>query len=158
MGFLVHNLYSWIPNIITSIFPVNESLFEHIKLIYLSPIISSIILYFYFRKFKDFKINNLLFGLIISTMFNIIIFYLVYLPLYYTYGSIMWMTLTIYFLTIILSQYLYYLIIELPNNHKLNIISSIMLIIILFILTYFTYHPLKIDFFRDPTNNSYGIR
>ena len=74
------------------------------------------------------------------------------------YGSIMWMTLTIYFISIILSQYLYYLIIEIPNNHKINIISLIMLILIMIILTYFTYNPLKIDFFKDTTNNSYGIK
>ena len=50
MGFLVHNIYNWLPNVVTSIFPVNESLFEHMKLIYFSPIISSLILYFYFKK------------------------------------------------------------------------------------------------------------
>ena len=158
MGFLVHNLYKWFPSVITSIFPVNESLFEHMKLIYLSPIISSIILYFYFRKYQNYQVNNLLFGLIISTIFNIIIFYLMYIPLYNSYGSIMWLTLLIYFISIILSQYLYYLIIEINNNSKLNIISLIMLFIIMIILTYFTYNPLKIEFFRDPTNNSYGIK
>ena len=156
MGFLVHNIYSWIPCIITTIFPVNESLFEHMKLIYLSPIISSTILYFFF-KHKGYIINNYLFGLIVSAVFNIIIFYLVYLPLYYANGESMVMTLIIYFITIILSNYLYYLIVLIPNSNKLNKISFIMLIVILAILTYFTYHPLKIDFFRDPKTNIYGI-
>ena len=157
-GFLVHNLYNWFPNILTSIFPVNESLYEHVKLIYLSLIISSTILYFYFRKYRGYRINNLSFGLLFSVIFNIIIFYLIYLPLYNQYGAVMWMTLLIYFITIILSNYLYYLIITMDNNSKLNIISSILLVIGIFILTYFTYKPLKIDFFKDPTNNSYGIR
>ena len=156
IGFLVHNLYKWIPCTITTIFPVNESLYEHMKLIYLSPIISSIILYFYFKK-KDFKIKNLLFGLIVSTIFNIIIFYLVYLPLYYAIGQSMIMTLSIYFITIILSNYLYYLIIEMKNNSKLSKISLVMLIVIGSILTYFTYKPLKIDFFKDPKTDNYGI-
>ena len=71
IGFLVHNVYMWLPNIVTTIFPVNESLFEHMKLIYLSPIISSTILYFIFKR-KGYIINNLLFGLIISTIFNYI--------------------------------------------------------------------------------------
>ena len=156
ISFLVHHLYKWIPSLITTIFPVNESLYEHMKLIYLSPIISSIILYFIFKK-KDFKINNLLFGLIVSTIFNIIIFYLVYLPLYYAIGESMIMTLIIYFITIVLSNYLYYLIIEMKDNKKLNKISLVMLIIIGGILTYFTYKPLKIDFFKDPKTNYYGI-
>ena len=156
IGFLVHNIYSWIPNFVTTIFPVNESLFEHMKLIFLSPIISSTILYFIFKK-KGYLINNYLFGLIISTVFNIIIFYLVYLPLYYMNGENMVMTLIVYFITIILSNYLYYLIIEIPNSTRLNRISFVMLIIIGGILTYFTYHPIKIDFFRDPKTNTYGI-
>ena len=157
MGFLVHGIYGWFPNTLTSIFPVNESLFEHIKLIYLSPIFSSIILYFYFKK-KNYCVSNLLFGLIVSTIFNIIIFYLTYLPLYRTYGAVMWMTLTIYFITIILTNYLYYLIIILPNSKRLNIISFVMIIVILGILTYFTYHPEKIEFFRDPETHNYGLK
>ena len=157
LGFLVHNIYSWIPSFITSIFPVNESLFEHMKLIYFSPIISGAILYFFFRR-KGYIINNLLFGLVISTVFNIVIFYLIYTPLYYANGQSMIMTLTIYFITIILSNYLYYLIIEMKNSKRLNKISFVMIIVIGSILTYFTYHPLKIDFFRDPENNTYGIK
>ena len=157
MGFLVHNIYNWIPSIVTSIFPVNESLYEHAKLIFLSPLFSGIILYFYFKR-KKYFINNFFFGIFISIIFNIIIFYLMYLPLYKMYGAIMWMTLLVYFISIILSQYLNYLIIEMTNNKRLNLISLIMIIIGIFILTYFTYHPLKIDFFKDPLTNEYGIK
>ena len=156
IGFLVHNIYKWIPSVITTIFPVNESLFEHMKLIFISPIISSLILYFYFKKKKQ-TINNYLFGLIVSTLFNIILFYLIYLPLYYRVGESMIMTLSIYFLTIAMSNYLYYLIIEMKNNSKLNKLSFVVIIIVGFILTYFTYNPIKIDFFRDPKTNTYGI-
>ena len=156
VSFLVHNIYKWIPSVITSIFPVNESLFEHMKLIYLCPIISSLIIYFYFKK-KNQVINNYLFGLIVSTIFNIIIFYLIYLPLYYALGESMFMTLSIYFITIIISNYIYYLIIEMNNNMQLNTISLVLIIVIGSILTYFTYHPLHIDFFKDPKTNIYGI-
>ena len=69
----------------------------------------------------------------------------------------MFMTLSVYFVTICLSNYLYYLVIEMNNNKKLNRISVIMLLVIAGILTYFTYHPLKIDFFRDPKTKTYGI-
>lgn len=155
MGFLVHFIYKWIPCAITTIFPVNESLYEHMKLIFISPIISSIILYFVFRR-KN-QINNCIFGLIVSTIFNIIIFYLIYLPLYYSIGQSMIMTLSIYFVTIVLSNYLYYLIIQMNNNMKLNRISFIMIFIIWSILTYFTHKPLIIDFFKDPETNMYGI-
>ena len=156
IGFLVHFIYQWIPCTITTIFPVNESLFEHMKLIYLSPIFSSLILYFIFKR-KGYLINNYLFGLIVSIIFNIILFYLVYLPLYYSLGESMIITLSIYFITICLSNYLYYLIIEMNNNQRLNRISLVVIIVTGIILTYFTYHPLKIDFFCVPTTNTYGI-
>lgn len=156
VGFFVHNVYHWLPSIITTIFPVNESLFEHMKLIFISPIISSLILYFIFKK-QNYLINNYLFGLMVSIIFNIILFYVVYLPIYYSIGHSLLMTLCIYFITICLSNYLYYLIIEMNNNYRLNIISFISIIVIGAILVYFTYHPLKIDFFRDPETKSYGI-
>ena len=156
VGFLVHNMFHWIPSTITTIFPVNESLYEHMKLIFISPIISSLCIYLYF-KIKDYQVNNLLFGLIVSTIFNIIIFYLIYLPLYSAFGSSMIMTLSTYFITIVISNYLYYLIVEMKNNSVLNKFSFIAIIVIGSILTYFTYHPLKVDFFRDPTNGVYGI-
>ena len=157
IGFLVHNIYHWFPSPITTIFPVNESLYEHMKLIFISPIISSSILYLIYRK-KNYLINNYSFGLIVSTIFNIIIFYLIYLPLYYNYGESMIMTLGIYFITIIMSNYLYYLIIEMSYSKKLNIISIIFIFIMGFILTYFTYHPIKIDFFFDNIHKYYGIK
>ncbi len=156
LGFIVHNMYIWIPNFITSIFPVNESLYEHVKLIYLSPIISTVLVSLYF-KWKKIKINNLSYGLFISTIFNILFFYMLYLPIYYLLGNSMVMTLIIYFISIIASQYINYLIISKPNRKNLNILGIVLLIFGIIGLTYFTYHPLKVDFFRDPTNNSYGI-
>ena len=157
-GFLIHGIYSWIPSPITSIFPVNESLFEHVKLIFYSPIFSSIILYFIFKR-KGYIINNFLFGLMVSIVFNIFIFYLIFLPIYYEIGENLTITLIIYFISICLSGYMYYLIINGSfDSRKLNVISCIILLLIAIVLTYFTYNPLKIDFFRDPKNNSYGLK
>ena len=156
-GFLVHGIYSWIPSFITSIFPVNESLYEHLKLIFLSPVIGSTILYFIFR-YKGIKINNYAFGLLCSTMFNIILFYLIYLPVYYAYGANLVVILIIYFITICVSQYFNYLIIEMDDNHKLNIVSIISIIVLIILQTYLTWNPADADFFRDPETNTYGIK
>ena len=156
-GFLVHGLYEWFPSVITSIFPVNESLYEHVKLIFMSPIIGNSLLYFIF-KYKKIKINNFLSGLFFSTVFNIIIYYLVYIPIYKMIGANMLFTLSWYFVSIVISQFLNYWIIKKSNNHKLNILSLVLIIVSMIVLTYFTYHPLKIEFFRDPENNTYGIK
>ena len=115
----------------------------------------------YYKRINDcFNINICIRGSNnwLQEMFKIFsIFYLVYLPLYYENGQSMLITLIVYFITIVLSNYLYYLIIEMNDNKKLHKISFVMLIIIGSILIYFTYHPLLIDFFRDPKTNLYGI-
>ena len=156
-GFLIHGLYSWFPSSLTSIFPVNESLYEHVKLIFYSPIFSSLILFIIFRK-KGVKINNYLYGLMLSTFFNIFLFYLIFIPVYKEIGENLLVTLIIYFITIGISNYLYYLIIQMNNHKWLNIISLVILLISTIPLTYFTYHPKKEEFFRDPKTNQYGIR
>ena len=154
LGFIVHGMYSWFPNFITSIFPVNESLYEHVKLIYLSPIISILIVGAFYR----YKINNIFFGMFMSTVFNILFFYIWYLPIYYLLGNSMIMTLIVYFISIAASNCIYYLIIEKKYSKNYDLLGIILSILGIVFLTYFTYHPLKNDFFRDPENNTYGIK
>ena len=157
LGFLVHAIYSLIPSFITSIFPVNESLYEHVKLIFYSPIISVFVLSFFYKR-KGVTINNLIYGLFVSTIFNILLFYIVFLPVYYSIGENLLVTLIIYFITICISNYLYYLIINSHNRKKANVISLVLIFVIGIILTYFTYYPMKTDFFKDPKENYYGIK
>ena len=60
IGFIIHNLYEWCPNIVTLILsPVNESVFEHMKMIYTSYIIWIIVKYFILKKY-NIKENNFL--------------------------------------------------------------------------------------------------
>lgn len=157
-GFITHNLYTWFPSFITTIFPVNESLYEHAKMIFLTPIIIGIIYYFIVLK-KDIKYNNYFMNLFISSLFNIIIFYILYLPLYYRFGEEMIITLIIYFISILLSQYLnFYLLKNTKDSKLLNIIGIILIFITNFILLYFTYNPIKTHFFFDTVNEIYGIK
>lgn len=155
-GFVTHNLYKWFPSFVTAIFPVNESLFEHLKMIFITPVIVSSILYaiFYFQKKK---INNFLGSLFISTMVNILSFYLVYLPIYYNFGQNMIITLIVYFISIIVSQYVNYLLINRKNSRLFNVIGLISIVVVLISLLYFTYNPIESDFFLDPIDNVYGI-
>ena len=155
-GFITHNVYKWFPSLITTIFPVNESLYEHLKMIFITPLIASTILFIIF-KIKKIKINNYLLGLFCSTISSIIIFYIFYLPLYSMFGEIMIVTLSVYLLSIILSQIINYYLIKSENNSFLNIMSFIMIIISMIILLYFTYNPIRVEFFRDPIENIYGL-
>ena len=109
-AFVTHNMYEWFPNFVTTIFPVNESLYEHLKMIFITPVIISTVLYLIFV-WKKRPINNYLGGLFISTIFNMIFFFLIFLPVYNMIGENMVVTLIIYFISIAVSQYVNYSII-----------------------------------------------
>ena len=155
--FLFHYGYQKFPNFLTAIlFPVNESLFEHLKLIYVTEILISVIIY-YFLKHKGIIINNFYFGLLLSTIFNIILFYLIYLPIYNRFGQNLVVTMIIYFITLSLSQYLFYMISKRKEKNINQYISILIIPIFWLILIYFTFNPLKTDFFFDPIKEIYGI-
>ena len=155
--FLFSNGYKLLPNFITAIiFPVNESLFEHLKMIYNAEIIVSLIIYFVL-KIKNIKINNYFSALLISTVFDIILFYLVYIPIYNRFGEGLLYTMIIYFITLTISQYLFYLITIRKHNDLYNILSLIIIPIIWIGLIYFTFNPMHTKFFFDPIKEIYGI-
>lgn len=149
--------YKVLPNFLTSIiFPVNESLFEHLKMIYNVEVIISLIIYI-ILKIKKKKINNYFIALLLSTVFNIILFYLIYLPVYNYFGQNLILTMSIYLITLVISQYLFYLI-TIKNHNKFYNSLSLMIIPVIWVgLIYFTYNPLHTDFFFDPIDELYGI-
>ena len=152
IGFIIHNLYEWCPNIVTLILsPVNESVFEHMKMIYTSYIIWIIIKYFILKKY-NIKENNFLLKELLTFLFLTI-----YWPIYSKFGENMLVTLTIYLVTIIISQILNYFIEFKKDSNVLNIISLIVIFLIYAFTTYLTYNPPICKFFLDPTNNSYGL-
>ena len=157
IGFIIHNLYEWCPNIVTLILsPVNESVFEHMKMIYTSYIIWIIVKHFILKKY-NIKENNFLLKELLIFLFNIALFLTIYWPIYYKFGENMLVTLTIYLVTIIISQILNYFIEFKKDSNVLNIISLIVIFLIYALTTYLTYNPPICRFFLDPTNNSYGL-
>ncbi|MGN0973827.1 MAG: DUF6512 family protein [Bacilli bacterium] len=156
LGFITHFGYDIFPNTITSIFfPVNESIFEHMKLIITSYYIYLIIRYLIYKK-NNLNTNNLIFKTTISLLTTIIIFLIIYLPIYYSFGENIFITLIIYFISILISESIYINKFYKQNKY-LNIISIILILIIYIVTTYLTYNPIKIDFFLDPMTKKYGI-
>ncbi len=157
IGFIIHNLYEWCPNIVTLILsPVNESVFEHMKMIYTSYIIWIIVKYFILKKY-NIKENNFLLKELLTFLFNIALFLTIYWPIYSKFGENMLVTLIIYLISIIISQVLNYFIEFKKDSNVLNIISLIVIFLIYAFTTYLTYNPPICKFFLDPTNNSYGL-
>lgn len=155
--FPFHFLYDKFPCFLTSIFaPVNESIWEHMKLLFGSIIVSgiiqkSIIIY------RKGKVNNICFSNFIGALLSIPIFLILFLPIYFIIGENFILTISIMLLTIILSEIISY---KIMNQKDFNMENKtiIFVIIIYSIFTLLTYFPLKNVLFIDPTNNTYGIR
>lgn len=156
--FLFSFMYEWFPNFLTAaIFPVNESLFEHLKLMFSSTMIVSLIVFFIF-KLKHIKINNYFLGLFLSTLLQIVLYFIVYIPLYNHFGENLVIAMGLYLIVLIISEYSFYLIMtKIKNNDLYNAISTILLSISFFVLVYLTFNPRINDFFFDPIEEKYGI-
>lgn len=155
--FLFHFIYDWIPSSITAIFfPVNESIWEHMKLLFSAVIFYGIIDYVILQKF-NIKYNNFFTSLFICAFTIIPIYLIMFLPIYYKIGENMIITIGIMLLAIIISQVISYYILKANDYDKLNIISLILIIISYIIFAYLTYNPIKSRIFFDTKDEKYGL-
>lgn len=156
--FLFSFIYEKMPNFLTAaLFPVNESLFEHLKLMYTSFVIISSIT-FIVLKVKKIKINNYFLATLISVLFNIGLFFLIYLPIYNRFGENLVFTMALYLITLIISEYIFYLITTKFSHRDIyNAISIVLLPVFWCLLIYFTFNPPRTDFFFDPIEEKYGL-
>ena len=148
---IFHFIYNLIPSFITAIFfPVNESIWEHLKLIFTSTIFYTLISNIYYKDKNVFLIGYL------RGMLTIIILLILYLPLRKLFGEVMIITLSILFISILLSEIIINKLIK-KDYSILNTISIFLIIINFIIFTYLTYNPYKSYLFYDTESNKYGI-
>ena len=99
---LFHSLYNYLPCFLTSIIvPVNESIFEHMKMIFTSYMFYLLIKILFNKKHE----NNLISSFVIASLFNIVIFLIIYIPIYLLFGE----KLGLYYTFSIYSIYITYL-------------------------------------------------
>ena len=150
---LIHSFYNLLPNDFTLIFfPINESIWEHMKMIFTSYMIF-LLIKFIFNKLD----KNDLSATIISSIFNIIIFLIIYIPIYKLFGEHIVVTLIVYFITILLSNILWKKLTNKKISKKTNNLFGITIIVIYLIFTYLSFYPLNNSIFYDETNNKHGI-
>ena len=155
-GVLLHFTFKWSGNnILVGIFtPVNESIWEHFKLVFFPITISAIIGYFYEGKNMNIYLWGKMQGTILAMIFIVIFFY--------TYTGIIgqnidFINIGSYFIAIILGQS--YAITKI-NKDKENIgfkyVIFVFLIICLAFIV-FTFSPPQINLFKDPVTGTFGI-
>ena len=155
--FLTHFLYNFFPNTLFSIFfLVNESIWEHMKMMTSSILIWSVLEYFLYKKFRV-NHNNFVLSLFLEIILSIIIFLIIYLPIYHFTGSVFILNLIVLFISLYFVNIISYYILKLRPLHKevLGIIGIILVYIIMGILTY---NPPFNYIFYDMVHNKYGIK
>ena len=154
----VHFIYDLFPNVLFSFFfPINESIFEHMKIIFTSTLLYGIIDYLLLKK-NNISFNNFSFQLFFSAISSIVIFLLLYLPIHYLFGEYLVITLIFLFITYIVSQIISYILLRYPDLGILNKLSLVLIVLVYINFIVLTYVDDKDDFFYDTySNNSYII-
>lgn len=155
LGTLLHFTYKFLgENIFISWFSaINESVWEHLKLLFFPMLLTTMIGYFYMGKAVPNFLCSKALGIVTSMLFIIIFFY--------TYTgiigkSIVFIDIASFFVAAILGEYLAYRL--MTSNFKCNnVIAIISLVIILICFIVFTYSPPNIGIFKDSVTNQYGI-
>lgn len=156
IAFPLHFLYDKFPNFLTSIIaPVNESIFEHMKIIFGSILFSGVIQKILVIK-NDLKYNNICISNVISGLLSIFIFLAIFLPIYNIIGENFIVTIIIMFITFIISQIITIYIIN-KKDMKLENIAIILTILVYVIFGILTYLPINNTLFIDPITKQLGI-
>lgn len=143
-------------NLIVAAFSaVNESVWEHLKIIVLPTIIYSLIEYKYISNESKNKFSKALFYRIITEM--IIVSGVFYFYTSIIGKSILVIDILLFFTSILASSIVSYSILNSYKEGRYFSIYSILVIILLLLFLIFTYVTPKFKLFEDETNNTYGV-
>jgi len=156
LGTLLHFMYEWLGEAvwIAPFSGVNESTWEHMKLLFWPIFIFAIIQSFFFRDRGNFwcvKVRGILLGLVLIP------------SLFYTYNGVIgkspdWINIAIFFISAAAS-YIYETILfnkeKLSCKHPKLAFGILCVIAVAFVI--FTFRTPEISIFKDPITETYGI-
>jgi hypothetical protein len=156
LGLIFHELYkSTEITLLGVISPINESKWEHWKMVFFPMLIVSI---FEYHFIKDYVANY-----IFALALGIIVFELITFGLIELYGLFLGHSnLLVHVLTFVLGgvvgQTIRYIVMtQTAQSRFLLVIGLIILTAHLLTFSIFTFNPPRSEYFRDPINDSYGI-
>lgn len=155
LGTLLHFTFQWSnQNYFVALFSaVNESVWEHLKLVFFPMFLTTLIGYFFFKPTSQNFLCARLFGIIAALIFMTVFFY--------TYTGIIGNNFLVidiasFLVAILIGESIsYYQIISKANCSP--ILASVCLCLLLFSFILFTFYPPSLNIFRDSSNNSYGL-
>jgi len=157
VGSLFHFVFEWLGywKYIAGFFPVNESVWEHLKLPYWPLIIFSLIEYRFIKE----DANNIIVGKTIAVLLSITIIVLTF----YIYTAILETEILLidiasFIIGVAVGQLVSYKVLKLSVLPKtVTIISWLIFIGLGIIFIIFTYFPPHLSIFRDGNTGLYGI-
>lgn len=155
LGTILHFTYEWSgENRIVALFSaINESTWEHLKLLFFPMLLTTIIGLFYFKKSVPNFLCSKTIGILVAICLTVTFFY--------TYTGILGKNFAIidissFFIATILGELVSYVLIV--NKYRCNNIVAVGILILLLISFFvFTYYTPKIGLFKDPITGKYGI-
>lgn len=155
LGALLHFTFKWSnKNLIVAAFSaVNESTWEHLKILFIPMLISTIIGYFVIGKENDNYLCARVKGIISAMIFIVIAFY--------TYTGVIGtnidiINIIIFAIAVLFGEYVTYKRLNKEKNCNKSM-AIIILVILLLSLIIFTYYPIEIGLFKDPITGRFGI-
>lgn len=148
LSFLWHFMYDWFPCVLTSIFfPVNESIWEHMKIIFYCLLIGSVL---------EKKGNNYYLNILVKPLVGVLFYLIIFIPLYLIFGESMFISLSLMLFTYIIMELLG---IKISKQEELNIkaLPIIIIILISILFSILTFYPLHNFLFFDSVKLGYGI-
>lgn len=156
VGTILHFLYDWLGNArwIAPFSGVNESTWEHMKLLFWPMLLFAVIQSLFFRDCERFWCVNLrgsLLGLVLIPV------------LFYTYNGVIghspdWINIAIFFLSAAaayICEVRLFHAEKMPCKHPKAGLATLLIIALLFVL--FTFLTPKIGIFKDPLTGGYGM-
>ena len=157
LGTILHFTYEWFNyNVIVGLFStINESVWEHLKLLFYPMFFISIIGYF--------KIGRKLCNYWYAQMYGIVFALIFVVVFFYTYTGIIGrsfflLDIASFIIGILLGEYIVYKMLKKKEMWKLEALSIITSIIILLCFLIFTIYPPILPLFEDPIYGTFGIK
>lgn len=157
-GTLLHFIYDWsggnkLAGIVGT---VNESTWEHLKLLFWPSLIFAIIEYLFIGKdYENYAIAKAV------TFYTGILLIVV---LFYTYMGVtgkhsLVIDLLIFLISVVVSQWIGYRILQSEKTFgkEFNLIAILSILLLIFAFTVFTFQPPRLPLFKDPVTGTYGI-
>ena len=155
LGTLLHFTYEWSNNnvIVGTFSAVNESTWEHLKLLFFPMLITTIIGYFYIGRDTFNYLCSRLIGIMVAMLFVVVFFY--------TYTGIIGTNFAVldigsFFVAVLLGEYVSNKILN-SNLMCTKLVSVIILSVILLCFIIFTFITPKIALFEDPITGGFGV-